>query len=154
MAVVQNTFSETFVAGFPGQVANGETSNRLSRTVEDAAGIAFGKAAFRGTGDHGVTATPSATAGAFMGITIADHGIMPLPGGAAADIYPQYSTAGLLDLGNVCVIAGSNTTDGAPVYVTPGFAFTATAGGNTAIPAVFDQTVSSGAPVWLRVRKA
>lgn len=154
MAVVQNTFSETFAAGFPGQVANGETSNRLSRTVEDAAGIAFGKAAFRGTGDHGVTATPSATAGAFMGITIADHGIMPLPGGAAADIYPQYSTAGLLESGVIWVLAGSNTTDGAIVYVTSGGAFTATSSGNTAIPAVFDDTVSSGAVVRLRVRKA
>ncbi len=152
MAVVQNTYSDTIAVGFPGMVANGEKSNRISRTVEDVAGIAFGKAAFRGVGDDGVTATPGA--GTFMGITIAHHGVQPLPGGVAADVYPQYSSAGLLNEGEIWVTAGSNTTDGAAVYVTSGGVFTATSSSNTLIPAVFDDTVSSGALVRLRVRRA
>ncbi len=151
MAVVQSTYADTIPVGFPGMVANGEASNRLSRTVEDAAGIAFGKAAFRGSGDNGVTATPGA--GTFMGITIADHGIQPVPGTVAADIYPQYASAGLLNEGEIWVTAGSNTTDGAAVYVTSGGVFTATSSGNTAIPAVFDDTVSSGSLVRLRVAR-
>lgn len=146
MAVVQNTYSDTIASGFPGMVANGETSNRISRTVEDAAGIAFGKAAFRGTGDHGVTATP--TAGGFMGFTIADHGIQPLPGGVAADIYPQYATAALLALGSMWVIAGEAVTDGAQVYVTPGGAIVDTSTSNVIIPGwFFDDTAANGALV-------
>lgn len=151
MPVVQSTYNTSFPGGFPGQVANGETSNRKSRTVEDSAGIGFGLATFRGAGDHGVTATPAANA--FQGITIANHGVQPLPGGVAADIYPQYSTAALLDEGVIWVTAGSNTTDGAAVYVTAGGAFTATSSGNTAIPAIFEDTVSSGAPVRIRVTR-
>lgn len=148
MAIVQDTYNDTIAVGFPGMVANGETSNRLSRTIEDAGGIAFGKAAFRGTGDHGITATPAA--GTFMGITIADHG-RALPPGATADTFSQYSSVGLLNEGEIFVTAGSNTTDGAAVYVTSGGAFTTTSGGNTAIPVTFDDTVSSGALVRLRV---
>jgi hypothetical protein len=71
---IQSTYATGFAAGYAGMVANGEESNRISRTVEDSAGIAFGKAAFRGSGDHGVTATPAA--GTFMGVTIADQGIV------------------------------------------------------------------------------
>ena len=34
-------------------IANGEQGNRISRTCETAAGIGFGKAVYRGSGDHG-----------------------------------------------------------------------------------------------------
>lgn len=143
MAIVQDTYNSAPAKGYPGMVVNGETSNRISRTVEDAAGIAFGKAAFRGTGDHGVTGTP--TAGTFMGITIADHGIQPLPGGVAADIYPRYESAGLMTLGAIYVTAGEDVTDGADVYVTAGGAFVDTVGANIALPGwKFDETVANG----------
>lgn len=143
MAVVQDTFAAAPAKGYAGMVANGETSNRISRTIEDAAGIAFGKAAFRGSGDHGVTATP--TAGAFMGVTIADHGIVPLPGGVAADVFPQYASVGLLTLGAIYVVAGEAVTDGAAVYVTAGGAFVDTVGANIALPGfVFDETAANG----------
>jgi len=152
MAEVQTTYASDIPVAFPGMVANGETSNRISRTVEDAAGIPFGRAAFRGVGDHGCTATPAA--GAFLGITIADVGVPVLPGGPSnPDSYPQYQSAGLLSRGEIWVTAGANTTDGAPVYVTPAGAFTPTSSGNTAIPAEFDDTVLSGAMVRLRVTK-
>lgn len=146
MPAVQTIYTDTIPVGFPGMVANGETSNRISRTVEDVAGIAFGKAAFRGTGDHGVTGTP--TAGGFLGFVIADHGIQVLPGGVAADIMPQFSTAALLTLGSIWVTAGSATTDGAQVYITPGGAITATAGANIIAPGwFFDDTVANAAMV-------
>lgn len=56
MAVYQSTYSEAPAKGLPGQIANAEESNRISRTVETAAGIAFGQPAYRGAGDHGVIA--------------------------------------------------------------------------------------------------
>ncbi|EHP94890.1 structural cement protein Gp24 [Methylorubrum extorquens] len=158
MANLQPTYSQQLAPGFPGMIANGEEGNRLSRTVEDAAGLAFGRAAFRGAGDRGCTATASATAGAFLGIAIANLAIQPLQGvvagAVAADIYPQNSEAGLLNEGVIWVTAGSNTTQGAAAYVTSAGVFTATTTSNIAIPAVFDDTVSSGSLVRLRVRKA
>lgn len=146
MAVVQSTYSETIAAGFPGMVANGETSNRISRTVEDAAGLAFGKAAFRGAGDHGCTGTPAA--GAFLGFVMADVGIQPLPGGVAADIVPENGTAGIMTKGAMFVTAGEDVTDGAQVYVTAGGAIVDTVGANIiATGWFFDQTVSNGSVV-------
>jgi hypothetical protein len=56
MSTYQTDYSEAPAIGLPGQVANAELSNRISRTVESAAGIAFGQPAFRGSGDHGVVA--------------------------------------------------------------------------------------------------
>ncbi len=152
MAVVQTTYATGFAVGYPGQVANAETSNRISRVVEDAAGIAFGKACFRGTGDNGVTATPAA--GKFMGIVIARHDQQPVPGGVGADIIGQYGSAALLNEGEIYVTAGASVAAGDAAYVTSGFVITNVSTSNTAIPAVFDDTVASGAIVRLRVRRS
>lgn len=54
MAIAQSTYGEAPAKGLPGQVANEEKCNKVSRTVESAAGIAFGQPGFRGSGDHGV----------------------------------------------------------------------------------------------------
>lgn len=54
MTNLQSTYRTALRKGMPGQIANSELSNRISRTVESAAGIAFGQPAFRGSGDHGV----------------------------------------------------------------------------------------------------
>jgi len=142
MAVVQDTYNNAPAAGFAGMVANGETSNRISRTIEDAAGIAFGKAAFRGAGDHGVTGTPGA---GFLGIVIADHGLPLLPGGTA-DTFPQYASVPLITEGVVMVSASLAVADGDPVYVTPGKAFTnvSNSGANTALTGwVYDGTLGA-----------
>lgn len=144
---VQSNYLTDYVRLLPGMLADGATQNRISRTIEDAAGIAFGKAAFQGSGDHGITSTPGTK---FMGIVIADVGLI-LGVGGTADVFPQGSTPSLLDQGNIGVLASTATTVEAPVYVTPAGAFTTVATGNTAIPAVFRETVASGAPVRIRV---
>jgi hypothetical protein len=54
MATYQTTYSAAPAKGLPGQIANEEKCNKISRTVESAAGIGFGQPAFRGSGDHGV----------------------------------------------------------------------------------------------------
>lgn len=56
MATYQTTYGNAPAKGLPGQIANEEKCNKISRTVESAAGIAFGQPAFRGAGDHGVVA--------------------------------------------------------------------------------------------------
>jgi hypothetical protein len=55
MAELQTSYSNTIAKGYAGMVANGETSNRITRTCEDAAGIGFGVPVYRGSGDHGCT---------------------------------------------------------------------------------------------------
>lgn len=116
---VQDTYNTAPGKGFAGQVANGETSNRISRTCEDAAGIPFGAGVWRGTGDHGCTGV-AGTAANFLGFSIADHGVQPLPGGVAADIYPQYSSVGILTLGAMFVPVKGAVTDDAALTIGKG----------------------------------
>jgi len=54
MATYQTDYSVSPAKGLPGQIANEEKCNKVSRTVESSAGISFGQPAFRGSGDHGV----------------------------------------------------------------------------------------------------
>ncbi|MFK4871656.1 hypothetical protein [Novosphingobium sp. ZW T3_23] len=145
---VQDTYLTDYAQGFPGMLANGETQNRISRTIEDAAGIAFGKAAFRGAGDHGVTATPAANK--FMGVTIADIGVVPGLTGTP-DVFPQYATASLLKTGVILITVGAAVAQGDQAYVTSAGAFTNVATSNTSIPARFDTTAASGGIARLRV---
>lgn len=139
MAVVQTVYSEIMLPGLPGQVANGEAANRISRTVEDAAGLAFGKAAFRGAGAHGCTGTPAA--GGFLGFVASDAA-------GSADVVPQHGTAAILTKGVLFVDAGEAVTAGAPVYVSSGGAIVDTATSNVAAPGwVFDGAAAAGAAV-------
>jgi hypothetical protein len=133
---VQSTYSNSLAVGFAGMVKNGEESNRISRTIEDAGGIAFGKAAFRGSGDHGVTLTPAAAT--FMGIVI-------------ADTVAQYGTVGLLIEGVIYVSCSTACNDGDQVYVTSAGVITNVSTSNTAIPAKFDATLAAAGIVPIRV---
>lgn len=147
MAVNQDTYDDYMAKGYPGMVVNGETSNRPSRSVEDAGGIAFGKAVFRGTGDHGVTATPASGVGNFIGIAAA-HEALGILAGQTADVYPQYENIALLSAGVIYVTAGASVADGEQVYVTSAGAFTNVSTSNTILTGwFFDETVASGALV-------
>jgi hypothetical protein len=147
---IQSSYSTTIPTGFAGMVVNGEESNRISRTIEDAAGIAFGKAAWRGSGDHGVTLTPATAT--FMGIVIADAGQVPGVG-ETADTVPQYGTVGLLIEGVIYVSASLAVADGDQAYVTPAGLFTnvSNSGANFALPAKYDATIAAAGIVALRV---
>lgn len=127
MSTYQTTYTEAPAIGLPGQVANMELANIISRTIESAAGIAFGQPAFRGSGDHGailggtfaatgagsehadnigtgtITDTPAITAGAkagrYQAILLATSATAP---------YAVYDPDGIL-VGNG-VVATANTT--------------------------------------------
>lgn len=147
---IQTSYSTSVPTGFPGMVYDGEVSNRISRTVEDAAGIAFGIACFRGTGNHGCTATPAANK--FLGVAIADAG--QVPGlGETADTVAQYRTLALLNEGVIFVNASLAVNAGDPVYVTSAGAYTNVSTSNTALPAHFDATTSAAGLVPIRVTR-
>lgn len=157
MPVVQSTYLDYPVNGFAGQVANGETSNRISRTVEDAAGIGPGVAVYRGSGDHGCTATVG-TLATFLGFTIADHGLGLVAGGTA-DVNPQYGSVAILTRGVMWVNATAAVADGAAVTIGKSAgaadAISSTAADSTHIATdgwVFDDTAAAAALVRIAKR--
>lgn len=104
MPIVQSNFNNAFPIALPGMVANGELSNRITRTCEDAAGVGFGRAVFRGANDMGATKTVAATD--LLGITMSDRGLPTLPG-ATVDTFPQYYNLPIMERGAIWVTAGA-----------------------------------------------
>lgn len=147
MTVLQSAYPTIIPTMIPGQVLNGETSNRISRTVEDATPIPFGKFVFDGAGDHGCTLTPAA--GKCLGVTIENHAATNLTFGANADTgYAQYGTAGIMTLGVMAVYASVAVNRRDPVYVTSAGLITNVATGNTAAPGwTFDATTTAAGNV-------
>lgn len=148
MAVNQDTYTTNLASGYPGMIANGETSNRITRTCEDAGGIPFGAPVYRGTGDHGCTGTVG-TAATFLGFSIA-HEALALIAGQTADRYQQYDNVAILTQGVMWVTATGANVDGAAVTIGTGGG-AADAIGDTAADAthiaaggwVFDDTTSA-----------
>lgn len=148
MAELQTSYSETIPTGFPGMVANGETSNRITRTCEDAAGIGFGVPVYRGSGDHGCTATVG-TLATFLGWTIATSAQAPVAG-QDADEYARYDNVNIMTDGAIYIQVTGAVTDGAAITVGTGAgaadAYGATGADATHIATgwVADETVTNG----------
>lgn len=148
MAELQTTFSNTIAKGYAGMVASGETSNRISRTIEDAAGVAFGVPVYRGTGDHGCTATVG-TLATFLGWTVAVAG-QGLIAGQTADTYAQYDNVPIMPQGAIYINVKGAVVDGAAITVGAG-ANIADLYGSTAADAthiatgwIADETITDG----------
>lgn len=139
MAHYQTTYAKAPAKGLPGQVANEELCNKISRTVENAEGIEFGQPAFRGAGDHGVAASGSV----FIGLAVLNPAV---PADAETpDRYPQHFTGAFMTEGQMYVVAGEDVSPGDAVYwnsTTKRYTKTNT---DTAIPgAVFDTSGGNG----------
>lgn len=147
MAVPFTTYPTDIPVGYAGMPARQEASNRISRTIEDVAGIGFGKAAFRGVGDAGITGTPAT--GKFLGITIAHYAPPPARAtGVQTDAYPEKSSVPLMTRGVIWVVAAVAVNDGDQVYVLPngGFTNVSNAGANVIADGwFFDTTAALGA---------
>lgn len=148
MAEVQTTYSESFDRGFAGMIANGEDSNRITRTIEDAGGIGFGLPAYRGAGDHGCTGTIG-TLATFLGFTIA-HQALGLVAGQTADEYAQYENVSILPSGAIIVAVtgavadGDAITIGAGAGLADGIGATAADATHIATGWIADETVTDG----------
>lgn len=148
MPVLQTTYSNDLPVAYAGMVGNGETSNRITRSVEDAAGIGFGLPVYRGTGDHGCTATVG-TLATFLGFTIATSAQAPVAG-QDADEYQQYDNANILTGGAIYVEVTGAVTDGAAITIgagagaADGIGATAADATHIATGWVADQTVTDG----------
>lgn len=118
MAELQTTYATTLANGYAGLVANGETSNRITRTNEDSAGIGFGQPVYRGSGDHGCTATVG-TLATFLGWTIATSA-QGYTSSADADKYAQYDNVAILTSGAIYVAVKGAVADGDAITVGKG----------------------------------
>ena len=139
MPAIQTSYPLGIAKAFEGMIANSEPGVVVSRIVESAAGIGFGKVAARGADDDGIIV--SAAVVKPLGITVADSTQVA----AVADVYPQYSIVGVMTKGVIWVIASVAVADGDPVYFVPATGvFTNVSSGNIAIPnAVFDSTTTT-----------
>lgn len=146
MATYQTTYGLAPAKGLHGAIANEEKSNRISRTVELAAGIDFGAPVQRGAGDHGVTIFG---AGTFLGIAILNPAVPAVATGSTLiDGYPQYFTGAFMTRGSMYVRAGGAVADGGAVYYnTTTKRYVGAAGANIVGPipeCVFDTTGVDG----------
>lgn len=146
MATYQNTYGDRPAKGLVGQIASEEKCNKISRTVENAAGIRFGAPVQRGAGDHGVI--PLA-AGVFIGLAVLNPAVPPVAQGSTlVDGYPQYFTGAFMTQGSMKVQAGGAVADGGAVYYnTSTNRYVGAAGANIVGPlpeCVFDTTGVDG----------
>ena len=145
MPILQSTYTDDLALGYPGMIANGETSNRITRSVQDAAGIGFGRAVYRGTGDHDCTGTVG-TLATFLGFTVATSAQQHVEG-QTVDRYQQRDNATILTSGAIFVTVVGNVADGAAITVaTANGALSSTAAdaSNIATGWVADQTITGG----------
>lgn len=103
----------------------------VSRNVETAAGIGFGRAVAQGAADKGIVLA-GAGATKIVGITLLDRSAT---GSATTpDAFRQRESARVLTKGDIWVTAAIAVAAGDPVYVTGAGALTSAAADNTAIP--------------------
>ena len=144
-------FKNEMDKGVAGAIANTENSNIISRTVEDAAGIAFGKPVAQGVNDKGVRAT-KADDSQFVGITVLDRTATDLINGK----FVQYESARVLDRGVIWVTVSEAVTAGDPVAITVATgAFAKTVATTVTVAmanAVYDTSAASGGLAQLRLK--
>lgn len=116
MAELQTSYTENVAKAYAGMRANGEARNPITRTCEDSAGIKFGLPVWRGSGDHGCTATVG-TLASFYGWTVANQGLVA---NADADEYQQYDNVEIETRGPIYVAVKGAVTDGAALTVGTG----------------------------------
>ena len=108
MGTVQSTYADTIDAGYKGALVNLEPRVLISRTVEAAAGLAFGLAVMQGTEDKECVV---ADGSAFLGVTVRDQSVNP----DDPDLFAQYSEARIMTKGVIWVVNSGGVSAGDPV---------------------------------------
>ena len=144
---VQTNYPSNQPAAVAGAQATEIPATIISRTVETAAGIGFGKPVAQGAADKSVVAYAGS---GFVGITLLDRSATGVSGNP--DAFPQYASARVITKGDVWVVAGAAVTAGQPVYLTAAGVFTNVATDNAAIAgARWDTSAASGALAVVRL---
>lgn len=115
---IQTTYNERIDAARVGQIVNEEPSVLISRTVEDVAGIGFGKAVMQGSEDDFCTADLDetgniVTAFSFLGITVRERSVRP----ETPDVFAQHESARIMRKGVIWVMTAGAVDAGKQAYV-------------------------------------
>ena len=140
MPNLQSNYLAQHARWVEGMVLDMEPSVVITRVVETAAGIGFGKVAQRGTADN--QCKVSSASPKYLGITVLDNTQV----GATADLYPQYANAAIMTKGVVVVQASVAVAQGDPVYFIPATGvLTNVSTSNQLIPNAAWETTTAGA---------
>lgn len=150
MATYQTDYSEKMPIGIPGQIANEEKHNQISRTVE--ADIPFGAPCQRGLTDHTANLF---TDGDFIGLAVLSEAVAPnaaLPDAYALDAGGTGvpATAAIMTQGTMYVKVGGAVNAGDPVFydVATNRFNAAAVGLETALPScVFDTSAAAAGDI-------
>lgn len=143
MPALQTTYGANQAAFLEGMVANSEPAVIISRIIEGAAGLGFGKAAVRGTAATQAKASTASTK--FLGVSVLDPS-------QPADTYAEGATAAIMQKGVIAVLASVDVAHGDAAYIVPATGvFTNVATSNTAVNGVFDSTATAGSLAKLRL---
>lgn len=144
MPAITSNYADTRDVAVNGAIANTEPNVLISRTVETAAGIGFGKPVNQGAADHGCKVT--AGTAAILGVTVMDRS-------TSDDTFAEDASARIMTKGVIWVTAGEAVAAGDPVYVTASSgAWKKTEASNVAVPnARYDTSAANGELVALRL---
>lgn len=110
------TYADDLAVAYEGQVADLGLHDIISRTVEDVAGIGFGKPVKQGVQPRGVTATVTGTLD-IIGITV--RNVATANDGTNIDLHPQYDGVGIMRKGVIWarVTDAGGVVAGDPVWM-------------------------------------
>lgn len=143
MPTVQSTYADNIPAAYAGALANQEPRVLISRTVEDAAGIAFGLTAKQGTADKGCVVGIS---GKILGVMVRDQSVDP----ANPSIFAENDNARIMTKGVIWVVNSGGCVAGDIVHALAAGALGKT--GGTLVPnARWETTALTGELAQLRL---
>ncbi len=143
MPAVQTTYPDNIPVGYAGAIANEEPSVLISRSTEDAAGIAFGLAVMQGTDDKGCVVSDGT---AFLGVTVRDQSVED----GSFNGFVQYDEARIMTQGVIWVENSGGVAAGDAVHALAAGALGNT--GGTVVPgARWDTTATAGNLAQLRL---
>lgn len=114
---VQSSYSENIRPALEGMIANTEPNKLISRNVETAAGIGFGKVVQQGADADGCISdlnTSAMTAQTFLGITVRERSVRP----ETPNLFAQYESARIMREGVIWVTTAATVAPSDIVTVT------------------------------------
>lgn len=112
MPAVQTSYSETQRIAVAGMIADMTRKSLISRTVENAAGVAFGAGVCQGVDDRGChTITVGDTAATFVGVCARERSLV-----AEGNLIPRYESARIMRIGSIWVVASVDVVAGDIVH--------------------------------------
>lgn len=153
MPPIQVAYTQYMRAGVAGQIATEVPHTIITRSVQTAAGVAFGAVVVAGSADEAVD-VPS-TGGAYVGVTVLNPASTALTPPVTVNAYQQYENASVMIKGELWVTAGVNVTAEAAAGYDPttGALELASTGSAVAIPnGRWVTTASAGSLAKLQLR--